>query len=76
MTQDPRTSRTAAKHAAQVIIMDGIAKTIGYWAESGSGMVPGWNDWTPEEQGEFQALVKAQADRLAKVFGYDQAWIA
>jgi hypothetical protein len=76
MALDPRSSKVKAVHTAQDILMNGIAKTLGYWAENGDDLIPGWYNWTAEEKAVFQEIVKAQADRVAKVFGYDKAWIA
>lgn len=67
-TRYPKTV-TAKKQAAQAELMHGIGKVLGYWVES-----PPFADMTEEEEAEFHALLLQQADRVAKMFGYEEAW--
>ena len=65
-------TRNDKKQYAQDLIMDGIGNVLGYWMEQLSeeerdalGM-DGIN--------EMCELVHQQADRVAKMFGFDKAW--
>lgn len=64
-------TRTQIKEMAQQVIMDHVAKALGYYdpAEYGDVM-------TPEEAEEFRTVLKAQADRVARLMGYEEAWRA
>lgn len=60
-------TKTAAKNKAQDLIMEQIAK-IGYGDEYESFKAEVGN---PEEA---EKILKSQMDRVARMFGYSQAW--
>ena len=68
------TTRTAKKHYAQQTLMDGISKALGYWQEN-------LTDSDIEALGEdgieeINELMRQQADRVAKLLGYEKAWVS
>lgn len=62
------------KEWAQDMLLDGMSKVLGYWQET----------LTDEERellstddiNTLHHLLQTQADRAAKLFGYDGAWIS
>jgi hypothetical protein len=66
-------TKMGKRRRAQDIILDGVAVAIGYWTEQNHFDMA---VMTQEELKEFSVLLKQQADRVAKLFGYDEAWIA
>ncbi|MEW1547550.1 hypothetical protein [Streptomyces tsukubensis] len=65
-------SRRAMKAAAQESLMHGIANAIGYFTEM---YVPqGWSDWTEEQRDEYRTIMQREADRVARLFGFEKAW--
>jgi hypothetical protein len=62
-------SKTEQKLEAQDMLMHGIGNVLGYWNEC-----PPFEDMTEQEIAEFHAILKREADRVAKMFGYDEAW--
>lgn len=64
-------SKTTAKQEAQEILMHGVATALGYWEEQHALLA---DRMTEDERTEFRALLQQQADRVAKLFGYDRAW--
>jgi hypothetical protein len=65
-------NRTEMKLDAQDRLMHGIANVLGYFTESHAPK--GWDDWSPAEQAEYYAIMKREADRVARLFGFDEAW--
>jgi hypothetical protein len=67
-------TRTDRKHYAQQELMDGISKVLGYWQENLS------REETEAlgEDGieEINELMRQQADRVAKLLGYEKAWVS
>lgn len=65
-------TRKDKKEYAQDLIMDGIGNVLGYWMERLSEEE---RDALGEDGiSEMCALVHAQADRVAKMFGFEKAW--
>lgn len=65
-------TRTAKKEWAQNELMHGMANVLGYWTEHLSEEE---RDSLGEDGiVELRALLQQQADRVAKIFGYEQAW--
>ena len=64
-------TKTGRKQRAQELLMHGIAQAIGYWEESDAQLAEAM---TVEERDEFRELVHQQADRVARLFGYKEAW--
>jgi hypothetical protein len=71
MSVPGKRTKTELKEIAQEIIMDGIAKTLGYTDPTDSGY-----PMTGDELETFRAIMKREADRVAKLFGYEEAWRA
>jgi len=64
-------NRTQMKELAQDHIMDAVSVALGYWHEQ----LPARGVQIPEElHDEFRAIMQREADRVAKIFGYNQAW--
>lgn len=62
-------SKTAMKEMAQDALMHGIANVLGYWDPTDEG-----KQLTDEQRDELRQVMQQQADRIAKLFGYDNAW--
>ncbi|MFG3176574.1 hypothetical protein ACGFZC_16120 [[Kitasatospora] papulosa] len=62
-------ARTELKHLAQEALMQGIATQLGTWRpeECDKGVPPAQMD-------ELYDIMKREADRVAKLFGYEKAW--
>lgn len=58
--------RKEIKEKSQEILMDTIA-TAYYRIDNLDG-------YTEEEKNELQKEIKKQADRIAKMFGYEKSW--
>lgn len=65
-------TKTGRKEHAQDMLMHGIATVLGYWTESYPHEVDALD--TDESRAEFGATLQQQADRVAKMFGYERAW--
>lgn len=73
----PRTKRRVVtkveqKHLAQEMLMHGIGNVLGYWHED-----LGNQKKLAElgiDQEKFGEILLAQADRVAKALGFEQAW--
>lgn len=62
-------SRTQLKEQAQEVLMHGIGNQLGYYDPDDD------NREIPQEQREeFRAVMQREADRVAKLFGYEKAW--
>ncbi len=66
-------TKTGKKQRAQEMLMHGLANVLGYWTEENTFDVA---VMTEDEIAEFGALLQQQADRVAKMFGYTNAWSA
>ncbi|MGW4446433.1 hypothetical protein [Streptomyces sp. NPDC004682] len=66
---DERLSRTQLKEIAQEALMQGVGNQLGYWNP---------DDYAtpiPEDQrDELRAVMQREADRVARLFGYEKAW--
>lgn len=67
-------SKTEMKRHAQDNLMDGIANVLGYWEEGAHNWPDGWEQWTEEQKQEYRDIMRQQADRIAKLLGFEQAW--
>lgn len=65
-------SKRAAKEAAQEMLMHGIGNVLGYWAEDQGNRAMMRELGLSEE--EFNATLQQQADRVARLLGFDSAW--
>lgn len=57
------------RQEAQDMLMHGIGNVLGYWQEQYAAQ-----SMTDEERKEMTQILQEQADRVAKMFGYDKAW--
>lgn len=66
-------TRTAKKEFAQEALMHGIANVLGYWQENlSSDEVDALGEDGIQEINE---LMRQQANRVAKLLGYEKAWV-
>lgn len=70
--KDNLRTATQRKLKAQELLMHGIANVLGYWTEEDLLLVAALGG--DDQREEFGRLLRAQADRIAKLFGYDEAW--
>jgi len=63
-------AKVEAKQKAQEMLMHGLGNVLGYWSEQ-DGRVAEELGLTDEQ---FHEILVAQADRVAKLFGYERAW--
>lgn len=63
-------NKREANRKAQEMLMHGIGNVLGYWSEQDRDVAKDLG-LTDEE---FHGVLAAQADRVAKLFGYEQAW--
>lgn len=63
-------TKTEKKLAAQDMIMHGVGNVLGYW----EGTDEPWEGMTEEDKEEFHAVLREQADRVARLFGFESAW--
>jgi hypothetical protein len=56
------------KRAAQNALMHGIGNVLGY------ARPHDWDDWTTEQQDAYHSVLQREADRVAKLFGFESAW--
>ena len=70
-TQTVVNSKTTPKIWAQDFLMD-LISTYNYRLEDRD--LSGLNDMTKKEEEECMRQLKKQADRIAKMFGYDKHW--
>lgn len=73
MIKDLDGEKTTPKKLAQDIIMDQIALAIGYGLEKYDSYE---GDLTEREGKLVQEQIEKQANRVAKIFGYERAWSA
>lgn len=67
------TTRTGLKREAREIIMHGMASAVGYWTEQHAALA---DQMTQAEQEAFGQILLEQADRVARLLGYEAAWTA
>lgn len=70
MIKNDEGQRMTPKQKANQILMDGVSVTLGYWIEK-THVTEGM---TGREREEIQHQMKKQADRVAKLLGYEEAW--
>lgn len=71
MSVPGKRTKTEIKQDAQEAIMEAIAKTLGYYDPNEYGQ-----DYEGDELEALRAEVQKQADRVARMFGYVEAWSA
>jgi hypothetical protein len=65
-------NRTEMKTHVQDNLMHGIGNVLGYWM---NGHEPdGYADWSDADREAYQQIMQREADRVAKLFGYEAAW--
>lgn len=64
-------TKTQTKQAAQDLLMHHVANALGYWKEDLTS-----RGQRVENEDEFRAELQRQADRIAKMFGFEEAWAA
>ncbi|MGW1231417.1 hypothetical protein [Streptomyces californicus] len=63
-------TKTELKGLAQMALLQGIATQLGSWApEECDKGVP------PEQMDELYGIMTREANRVAKLFGYEEAWV-
>lgn len=72
MIKNDNNQKTTPKKKAQDILMDKVSIALGYWCEGEYGQ----EEMTTKEKIEIQRQMKIQADRIAKMFGFNEAWIS
>lgn len=67
-----KASKAEIKEKAQTMLMHGLGNVLGYWTERLEDLqVAEELGLTPEEFGE---VLLQQADRAAKILGFEKAW--
>ncbi|WP_242908681.1 hypothetical protein [Actinomadura terrae] len=67
-------TRTGKKRAAQDLLMHGIGVVLGYWTENEDMTVAALGGEDSQDVDEFAEILKREADRIAHLFGFDEAW--
>ena len=62
-------TRTQLKEHAQEVLMQGIANQLGYYDPGDDA-----REIPREQREEFRAVMQREADRAARLFGYEKAW--
>lgn len=65
----PLHTKTQLRRLAQDVLLTGVMNSLSYWQPRDDGL-----EMSPEKLEEFQEILKQQADRLARLFGYEEAW--
>lgn len=66
-------NRRKMKDQAQKQLLHGIANVIGYAEEQDYGF-DDWHEWSEADRDAFRVILQREADRVAKLFGYEKAW--
>jgi hypothetical protein len=62
-------NRAQLKEHAQEVLMQGIGNQLGYYnPDDDAREIP------QSQRDEFHAVMQREADRVAKLFGYEKAW--
>lgn len=62
-------NRTQLKQHAQEVIMHGVANQLGYYnPDDDAREIP------QNQRDEFRAVMQREADRVARLLGYEKAW--
>lgn len=64
-------TKTELKQTAQNELMHGIGNVLGYWLENPPD---GAEEWTEAQQDEYARILRREANRVAKLFGFEEAW--
>lgn len=62
-------TRTQLKEHAREALMTGIANQLGYYDPNDYGY-----EYTEEQKGELRAAMGREADRVARLLGFEKAW--
>lgn len=62
-------TRTQLKEHARKALMTGIANQLGYYDPNDYG-----HEFTEEQKDELHQVMKREADRVARLLGYEEAW--
>lgn len=62
-------TRTQLKEHAQNALMQGIANQLGYYNPDDYG-----NDVPADQKDELRQVMQREADRIARMFGFEKAW--
>lgn len=71
MIRDFSGEKSTPKQLAQLMIMDGLSVTLGYWQERYQAQTEAMTDL---ERERFEAQLRKQAKRVANLLGYEDAW--
>lgn len=63
-------TKTELKQIAQDALLHGVGNILGYWNPEDEAI-----DMTEEERDQLQDIMQREADRIAKMFGYEKAWV-
>jgi hypothetical protein len=69
MSEGSKLNRTQLKVHAQEVLMHGIGNMLGYYDPS--------DDARPipdDQRDEFKAIMRREADRVARLLGFEEAW--
>lgn len=69
MDEGIKLTRTQLKEHAREALMTGIANQLGYYDPSDYG-----HEFTEEQKDELHQVMKREADRVARLLGYEEAW--
>ena len=67
-------TRTEMKRFAQDELLHGVSVVLGYFEEDPAKCPAGWDQWPEEKRDEYRSIIKREGDRVAKLFGYEEAW--
>lgn len=62
------------KRESRDLIMRGLCVTLGYWEESTDQWPEDWRQWSEEQKQDYREVLKAEADRVARLLGFTKAW--
>ncbi|GGQ07715.1 hypothetical protein BKA00_007418 [Actinomadura coerulea] len=65
-------TRTQKKEEARVLLLHGIGDVLGYWTENNAHTVEALG--SDDAVTEFGEILKREADRIARMLGYEEAW--
>lgn len=69
MENGSKLNRAQLKQHAQEVLMHGIGNQLGYYnPDDDAREIP------QEQRDEFRAVMQREADRVARLFGYEKAW--
>jgi hypothetical protein len=69
MGDSSKLNRTQLKEHAREVLMHGIGNQLGYYnPDDDAREIP------QDQREEFRAVMQREADRVARLFGYEEAW--